>query len=82
MDFTGCRLPYSSGSSGSESGGVCELRMGWVRPLFRHRKYKVPADSKLFENSRFSPIFYRWIAVWCSWRCVSALTDEGMVTVF
>ena len=64
MDFTGCRLPYSSGSYGSkESGGVCELRMGWVRPLFRHRKYRVPADSKLLENSRFSPIFYRWIAV-------------------
>ena len=63
MDFTGCRLPYSSGSSGSESGGVCELRMGWVRPLFRHRKYRVPADSKLLENSLFSPIFYRWIAV-------------------
>jgi hypothetical protein len=37
--------------------------MGWVRPLFRHRKYRVPADSKLLENSRFSPIFYRWIAV-------------------
>lgn len=82
MDFTGCRLPYSSGSSGSESGGVCELRMGWVRPLFRHRKYKVPADSKLFENSLFSPIFYRWIAVGAPGRCVSALTDEGMVTVF
>jgi len=43
--------------------GVCELRMGWVCPLFRHRKYKVPADSKLLENSLFSPIFYRWIAV-------------------
>jgi len=37
--------------------------MGWVRPLFRHRKYKAPADSKLLENSLFSPIFYRWIAV-------------------
>ena len=63
MDFTGCRLPYSSGCSGSESGGVCELRMGWVRPLFRHRKYKAPADSKLLETLLFSPIFYRWIAV-------------------
>ena len=62
--------------------GVCELRMGWVCPLFRHRKYSVPADSKLLENSLFSPIFYRWIRGWCSWRCVSVLTDEGMVTVF
>ena len=42
---------------------VCELRMGWVRPLFRHRNTRVPADSKLLENSLFSPIFYRWIAV-------------------
>ena len=82
MDFTGSRLPYSSGSSGFESGGVCELRMGWVRPLFRHRKYKAPADSKLFENLLFSPIFYRWIAVGAPGRCVSAMTDEGMVTAF
>jgi len=46
-----------------KSGGGCELRMGWVRPLFRHRKYRVPARHQLFENSLFSPIFYRWIAV-------------------
>jgi hypothetical protein len=56
--------------------------MGWVRPLFRHRKYRVPADSKLLENSLFSPNFYRWIAVGAPGRCVSAMTDEGMVTVF
>src|SRR6185369_1143581 len=37
--------------------GVCELRMGWVRPVFRHRKYKAPADSKLFENSLFARFF-------------------------
>jgi len=37
--------------------------MGWVRPLFRHRKYRLPADSKLFEKFSLCPIFYRWIAV-------------------
>jgi len=42
---------------------VCELRMGWVRPLFRHRNTRVPADSKLLENSLFARFFYRWIAV-------------------
>jgi hypothetical protein len=56
--------------------------MGWVRPLFRHRKYKVPADSKLLENSLFSPIFLPLDRGWCSWKCVSVLTDEGMVTAF
>ena len=84
MDFTGCRLPYSSGSSGSESGGVCELRMGWVRPLFRHRKYRVPADSKLFENSLFARFFTAGSRLVLLEMCQFALwllTDEGMVTV-
>jgi hypothetical protein len=44
----------------------------------------VSADSKLLESSLFARFFYRWIAVWCSWRCISRglwrLTDEGMVT--
>ena len=41
------------------------MSFGWVGCVryFGIRKYKVPADSKLLENSLFSPIFYRWIAV-------------------
>jgi hypothetical protein len=56
--------------------------MGWVCPLFRHRKYKVPADSKLLENSLFSPIFLPLDRGGAPGRCVSVLTDEGMVTAF
>ena len=64
MDFTGCRLPYSSGSSGFGIGWGC-VSFGWVGCVryFGIRKYKVPADSKLLENSLFARFFYRWIAV-------------------
>jgi hypothetical protein len=41
--------------------------MGWVRPLFRHRKYKVPADSKLLKI-RFLPDFLPLDRGWCSWK--------------
>jgi len=45
--------------------------MGWVRPLFRHRKSQVPADSKLLEKFSFVPDFLPLDRGWCSWRCVS-----------
>jgi hypothetical protein len=83
MDFTGCRLPYSSGSYGFGIGWGC-VSFGWVGCVryFGIEKYSVPADSKLLENSLFSPIFLPLDRGWCSWRCVSVLTDEGMVSVF
>src|SRR5215216_2803726 len=82
MDFTGCCLPTRLGVRVLGSGGVCELRMGSVRPLFRHRS-TVPADSKLFGSSLCARFFtaglrlvfpeMRQFAFWL-------LTDEGMVT--
>jgi len=58
--------------------------MGWVRPIFRHRKYK--SSRWLLENFSLCPIFYRWIAVGApgdaSVGRLGLLTDEGMVTAF
>jgi len=58
--------------SGIQVGG-CELRMGWARPLFRHRKYRCqPTASclKVLVLARFFTAGSRW----CSWKCVSLLT--------
>jgi len=37
--------------------------MGWVRPLFRHRKVQAPADSKLLEVLAFDRFFTAGFAV-------------------
>lgn len=68
MDFTGCRLPYSSGSSGSEIGWGC-VSFGWVGCV---RYFGIESTGASRQQAvrkfAFCPIFYRWIAVWCSWK--------------
>ena len=63
----------------------CELRMGWVRPLFRH-KVQVPADKQAVEILVFSPVFSAGLRlVLLEMRQCDReglLTTEGMVTAF
>ena len=83
MDFTGCRLPYSSGSSGSEIGWGC-VSFGWVGCV---RYFGIESTGcqpgisclKIHFLARFFTAGSRLVLLevrqFASWL----LTDEGMV---